>query len=95
MLLEHDKMLGEIHVKLDSFTISLKEQLSFNKKLENQVANFKSQVAYHEKVNAVTMRGGKATRDPPYPEPIPKKNNQNGGSRRRRSSDCTQGKGKN
>jgi len=42
MLLQYDKMLGEIDVKLDNFTMSLKEQLSFNKRLENQVADFKS-----------------------------------------------------
>ena len=41
MLLQHDKMLGEIHVKHNNFTMSLKEQLSFNKTLENQVADFK------------------------------------------------------
>jgi len=74
MLLQHDKMLGKLHVKLDNFTKSLKEQLSFNKRLENQVANFKSQVAYHVKVNVVTTRGGKATRDPSYPEPVLKRN---------------------
>jgi len=73
MILQHDKMFGEIHIKPDSFTMSLKEQLSFNKRLENQVANIKSQVAYHEKVNVVTMRGGKATCDSPYPEPVLKK----------------------
>ena len=47
MLLQHDKMLGEIHVKLDNFTMSLKEQFSFNKTLENQLGDFKSHVAYH------------------------------------------------
>ena len=73
MLLQHDKMLGKIHVELDNFTMSLKEELSFNKRLGNQVANFKSQVAYHEKVNAVTTRGGKATSDPPHPKPVSKK----------------------
>jgi hypothetical protein len=73
MLLQHDKMLGEIHVKLDNFTMSLKEQLSFNNRLQNQVPDFKYQVAYHEKVNAVTTRGGKATCDPSYPEPVSKK----------------------
>jgi len=66
-------MLGEIHVKLDNFTMSLKEQLSFNNRLQNQVPDFKYQVAYHEKVNAVTTRGGKATCDPSYPEPVSKK----------------------
>lgn len=34
MLLDHDKILGEIHVKMHIFYSAIREQLDFNKKIE-------------------------------------------------------------
>jgi hypothetical protein len=44
--------------------------LSFNKKIESQLAQLASALPFAtnlEKVNAITTRGGKSTCDPPYP----------------------------
>jgi len=72
-LLDHDKVLGDIHARLNSFSLSLRNQLIFNKKLENQLATLISKISHeHEKVNAITTRGCKITHDPPYPK-APKK----------------------
>jgi len=68
-LLDHDKILGKIHDKLNTFSLALKNQINFNKKLENQLACLTAKISQdHEKVNDVTTRGGKTTRDPPYPD---------------------------
>ena len=72
-MLDHDRILGDIHARLNSFSLSLRNQLIFNKKLENQLATLISKISHNEKVNAITMRGGKTTRDPPYPEATKKK----------------------
>jgi hypothetical protein len=66
----NDKVLESINVKMDSFSSALKNQLSFNKKIELQLAQLASALPFAtnlEKVNAITTRGGKSTRDPPYP----------------------------
>jgi hypothetical protein len=52
------------------FPSAIKDQLSFNKKIESQLAQLASALPFAtnlEKVNAITTRGGKTTRDPPYP----------------------------
>jgi hypothetical protein len=67
-LLDHDRILGDIHARLDEFSLALGNQLNFNEILEKQLSTFISKISHHEKVNAITMRGGKTTRDPPYPE---------------------------
>jgi hypothetical protein len=44
--------------------------LGFNKKISSQLAHLASALPFAtnlEKVNAITTRGGKSTRDPPYP----------------------------
>ena len=72
-LLDHDKIYEDIHARLNSFSLSLRNQLIFNKKLENQLATLISKISHeHEKVNAITTRGCKITHDPPYPK-APKK----------------------
>jgi hypothetical protein len=66
----HDKVLESINAKMDSFSSAIKDQLSFNKKIELQLAQLASALPIatnFEKVNAITTRGGKSTRDPPYP----------------------------
>ena len=55
---------------MDSFSSAIKDQLRYNKKIELQLAQLATALRFAtnlEKVNAITTRGGKSTRDPPYP----------------------------
>jgi hypothetical protein len=55
---------------MDRFSSAVKVQLSFNKKIESQLAQLAFALSFAtnlEKVNDITTRGGKSTRDPPYP----------------------------
>ena len=55
---------------MDSFSSTIKDQLSYNKKIESQLAQLAAALPFVtnlEKVNTITTRGGKFTRDPPYP----------------------------
>ena len=63
----NDKVLENINTKIDSFSSSIKDQLSYNKKIESQLAQLAAALPFAtnlEKVNAITTRGGKSTRDP-------------------------------
>jgi hypothetical protein len=67
----NDKILEGISAKMDSFSSAVKEQMIFNKNIELQLAQLASTMPIatnHEKVKAITTRGGKLTRDPPYPK---------------------------
>jgi hypothetical protein len=67
----NDKILESINAKIDSFSYTVKEQIIFNKKIEVQLAQLASDLPFAtnlEKVKAITTRGGKSTRDPPYPK---------------------------
>jgi hypothetical protein len=69
----NDKVLESINAKIDSFSSAMKDQLSFNKKIESQLAQLASTLPFAtnlEKVNAITTSGGKSTRDLPYPTRI-------------------------
>ena len=69
-LASNDKILENINNKIDNFTSVIKHQLSYNKMLESQIAQLSAAMFSStnlEKVNAVTTRGGRSTRDPPYP----------------------------
>jgi hypothetical protein len=71
LLLFNDKILEGISAKMDSFSSAVKEQKIFNKKIELQLAQLASAMPVatnHKKVKAITIRGGKSTRDPPYPK---------------------------
>ena len=60
---------------MDSFSSAIKEQLSYYKKIESQLAQLAAALPFAtnlERVNAITTRGGKSTRDPPYPTRIGK-----------------------
>jgi hypothetical protein len=66
----NDKVPENINTKMDSFSYAIKDQLSYNKKIESQLAQLTAVLPIAtnlEKVNAITTRGGKSTRDPPYP----------------------------
>ena len=55
---------------MDSFSSAIKDQLSYNKKIESQLAQLATAMPLAtnlEKVNAITTRSGKSTHDPPYP----------------------------
>ena len=65
----NNKVLKNINTKMDSFSSAIKDQLSYNKKIESQLAQLTAAMPFAtnlEKVNAITTRGGKSTRDPPY-----------------------------
>jgi hypothetical protein len=53
----NDKVLESINAKMDSFSSAIKDQLSFNKKIESQVALLASTLPFAtnlEKVNTIT-----------------------------------------
>ena len=54
---------------MNSFSSTIKDQLSYNKNIESQIPQLAAAMPFAtnlEKVNAITTRGGKSTRDPPY-----------------------------
>ena len=66
----NDKVLESINTKMDSFSSAIKDQLSYNKKIESQLAHLAAALPFAtnlKKVNTITTRGDKSTRDPPYP----------------------------
>jgi hypothetical protein len=79
-LMSNDKMLKNINSQIEGLTSTVKNQLSFNKMVETQLAQIATTIPVdcngkipaqpknsHENVKAVTTRGGKTTRDPPIP----------------------------
>jgi hypothetical protein len=66
-LLDNDNTLESINIKIETLSSALKNHLSLNKMIETQLAQFAAAVPVSERVNAVTMRGGKSTCDPPNP----------------------------
>ena len=80
--LANDKILESMAVQLEGFNSIIKNQLSFNKMIETQVAHLASlcpninagklpeqpEVPSKENVSVVTMRGGKTTQEPPFPK---------------------------
>ena len=46
----HDKMLENINAKLDEFSSALKNQLSFNKMIETQLAQIAAAIPSYEKM---------------------------------------------
>ena len=69
-LSKNDQMFVNINTNLDGLTLSARDQLAFNKKVELKVAQLASTAKAVvspdsvENINAVTTRGGKTTRDP-------------------------------
>jgi len=66
----NDEMLEGINSKLDNFSLAIKEQIMFIKKIESQITHLASilSATNHEQIKGISTRGGKVTRDPPYPE---------------------------
>jgi len=79
--LANDKILESLARQLEGINSVIKNQLSFNKMIETQVAQLASscpnnnsgklpgqlEVPPKESVSAVTMRTAKSTQEPPYP----------------------------
>ena len=79
--LSNEKILESMAAQLEGFNSVIKNQLSFNKMIETQVALLASscpninagklprqpEVPSKENVSAVTTRGGKTTQEPPFP----------------------------
>ena len=84
--MSNDKMLENINSHIEGLTSTVKNQMSFNEMIETQLAQIAAAIPISndgkilaqpensfEKVNAVTMRGGKSTHDPPNPNHIARK----------------------
>ena len=62
----NDKVLENINTKMDSFSSTIKDKLSYNKKIESQLTQLATALSFAtnlEKVNTITIRGDKSTRD--------------------------------
>jgi len=77
-LTTNDKILENINSQIKGLTSAVKNQMSFNKMVETQLVQIAAAIPVDcngkiptqpekslEKINAVTMRGGKSTHDPP------------------------------
>jgi len=65
--LEQARINENIHI----FSSVVKEQITFNKKIELQIAHLASTLsatANPEQIKGISTRGGKSTCDPPYPK---------------------------
>jgi hypothetical protein len=70
-LAANDGILEDINVKMDSFSAAIEDQLKFNKKIEEkikQLAMVLPTATDPKQVRAITTRGGRSTKDPPYPK---------------------------
>jgi hypothetical protein len=85
-LASNEKVLENLNSTIESFTSAMKNQLSFNKMIETQLAQLAASLPSsesggilgqpeptQENLKLVTTRGGKTTRDPPHPNTIEKK----------------------
>ena len=79
-LMSNDKILENINSQIKGLTSVVKNQLSFNKMIETQLAQIAVAIPVDsngkipaqpekslEKINVAIMRGGKTTHDPPNP----------------------------
>ena len=70
----NDKSMETIHANMDGFSTAIKNQQSFNKMIETQLAQVAAAMPpAMENVKAITTRGGKTTQDPPYPNHVNRK----------------------
>jgi hypothetical protein len=79
-LTTNDKILENINSQIKGLAFAIKNQMSFNKMVETQLAQRATTIPVDsngkiptqsekslEKINVVTTKGGKSTRDPPNP----------------------------
>ena len=61
-LAANDKSMETTHAKMDGFSMAIKNQLSFNKIIETQLAQVAAAMPpTMQNIKVVTIRGGKAT----------------------------------
>jgi hypothetical protein len=63
----NDKTLEDINVKMNNFSSAINDQLIYNKKIEEKIAQLAAALPVAtnpEQVKAITIRGGKSTSDP-------------------------------
>jgi len=77
----NDRLFESVSLQMETFNSAMKNQLSFNKMLETQIAQLAASLPNanvgkllgqpepppKEHINAVTTRRGKSTQDPPHP----------------------------
>ena len=69
-----DKSMETIHARMDGFSTAIKNQLSFNKMIENQLAQVATTMPpAMENIKAITTIGCKTTQDPLYPNHVNRK----------------------
>jgi TolA-binding protein len=79
-LTTNDKILENINSQIEGLASAVNNQMSFNKMVETQLAQIADVIPVNsngkipaqpekslEKINVVTMRGGKSNHDPPNP----------------------------
>jgi hypothetical protein len=69
-LLKLPSRKSRLNVKIDSPFSALKDQVSFNKMIKDQLAHLVAFVPLVENAKEVVTRGGKTTRDLPYPNHV-------------------------
>jgi len=70
-LAANDKVLEDINLKMKDFSCAMNDQLEFNKSMEAKVTQLAVALPVAtniEQVKNITTRGGRSTRDPPYPK---------------------------
>jgi RNA processing factor Prp31 len=83
-LAANDRILEDINVKMDSFSAAIEDQLKFNKKIEEKIKQLATELPTDpEQVRAITTRGGRSTKDPPYPKRSEKSTSSTTSGRRR------------
>jgi hypothetical protein len=70
-LASNDKILEDINAKLDDFSSTIKDQLNHNNQIETRLVQLATTLPFATnpgQVQSITIRGGRSTRDPPYPK---------------------------
>jgi hypothetical protein len=74
-LTTNDAVLEDINLKMKDFSCAMEDQLEFNKRMEAKMSQLVATLPVAtniEQVKGINTRGGKSTRDPPYPKVVRK-----------------------
>jgi len=72
-LTTNDKVVEDINLKMKDFSCAMEDQLEFNKRMEAKMSQLAATLPVAtniEQVKGINTRGGKSTRDPPYPKGV-------------------------
>jgi hypothetical protein len=72
-LATNDRILEDINVKMDNLSVAIEDQFTFNRKIEEKIKQLAAILPIAtdpEQVRAITTRGGRSTKDPPYPKGV-------------------------